>query len=223
MPIIIPTHVLELFCASGKPKLLPGGQGTTFCCGSIVMKPCDNPIEWNGLAPLLCKLNPVGYRLARPIQASDDRWEVDGWMATRMTSGTSGYAGHEAEALTACRCFHQELSEIYHSNDCPNWLGSKNTAYRKADRIAWGEEPWPQAFTDEIITYLKPIKEALHPIDLPYQITHGDPGGDNILFAENLAPALIDIAPYWRPAGYAIAMMFADGIAWRAANHLQYH
>ena len=64
----------------------------------------------------------------------------------------------------------------------------------------------------------KPIAEALRQIDLPNQITHGDSGGENVLFAKNLAPAMIDIAPYWRPAGYATAMMIADGIAWEGSE-----
>jgi len=175
-------------------------------------------VEWAGLAQILSKLRPVGYRVVEPIQALDNRWVIDGWMATRLIEGVSGYAGRETEALSACRCFHQDLSKVYTSTDCPDWLGNKPTIYRKADKLTWCEEPYPRKFNDDIAKILQPISEARSPIDLPNQITHGDPGGENVLFAENLAPAMIDIAPYWRPAGYAIAMMLADGIAWEGSN-----
>lgn len=46
------------------------------------------------------------------------------------------------------------------------------------------------------------------------QITHGDPGGDTILFPDPVPPEITDFAPYWRPPGYAKVMILADGIAW---------
>jgi len=215
---IIPSRVLSLFGASSEVIPLHGGQETTFCCDSIVVKPCSNPVEWTGLAPLLTQLRPVGYRVAKPIRAFDGRWEVDGWMATRLVEGTAGIKGREVEALSACRCFHQELSMVYNSTKCPDWLGYYPTVYWKADQLTWGELPFSVEFNDDVHEFLKPIVEALSPIPLNNQITHGDPGGDNILFAENQAPAIIDISPYWRPSGYAIAMMLSDGIAWEGSE-----
>lgn len=214
----IPPHVSKLFGASGQAISLPGGQGTSFRYDNIVLKPCDDPTEWTGLAPLLSKLCPDGYRIAKPVQALDGRWVVDGWLATYLVEGASGYAGSEKEALSACLRFHQDLSDVYKSTDRPNWLGCIPTIYRKADQLVWGELHMDGELGKDICKILNPIAEALSPIKLPNQITHGDPGGENVLFAENLDPAIIDIAPYWRPAGYAMAMMLADGIAWEGSK-----
>ena len=41
---------------------------------------------------------------------------------------------------------------------------------------------------------------------------------ENVLFAEGQDPAVIDISPYWRPAGFASAVVVADAICWRAAD-----
>lgn len=49
---------------------------------------------------------------------------------------------------------------------------------------------------------------------------HGDLGG-NVVFHETLPPAVIDVSPYWRPAGYADAIVVADAVAWgRAGDEL---
>ena len=34
----------------------------------------------------------------------------------------------------------------------------------------------------------------------------------NLLFADGLAPAVIDFSPYWRPAGWARAVYVIDGL-----------
>jgi hypothetical protein len=55
------------------------------------------------------------------------------------------------------------------------------------------------------------------PSRAPEQIVHGDLTG-NVLFAEPLAPAIIDFTPYWRPVGFASAVVVADAIAWHGAT-----
>jgi len=50
-------------------------------------------------------------------------------------------------------------------------------------------------------------------VDLPRQLVHGDLGG-NVLFRDVLPPAVIDVSPFWRPVGYADAVVVADAVAW---------
>ncbi|HDD56061.1 MAG TPA: hypothetical protein ENG59_07465 [Chloroflexi bacterium] len=211
------SQVLDQFNIQGEAVPLPGGQETTVQYEDIVLKPCENTGEWTGLAPILSQLEPDGYRIAMPVQAQDGQWVVDGWLATQFIEGTPGYAGNEEEALTACRYFHRDLNQVYSSHECPDWLTSEDSIWRKADKLAWGEVPLTDEF-DVVCEFLNPIVEGITPIDLPNQITHGDPGHDNVLFAPNQAPAIIDIEPYWRPSGYALAMMLADGIAWEGSK-----
>jgi uncharacterized protein (TIGR02569 family) len=55
------------------------------------------------------------------------------------------------------------------------------------------------------------------PVVAPSQLIHGDLTG-NVLFAEGMTPAVIDLAPYWRPAGYATAIVAADALVFHDAD-----
>lgn len=41
----------------------------------------------------------------------------------------------------------------------------------------------------------------------PDQLIHGDLNPSNFLVTPGAPPAIIDMAPYWRPAGFALAVM----------------
>jgi uncharacterized protein (TIGR02569 family) len=53
--------------------------------------------------------------------------------------------------------------------------------------------------------------------DVPRQVVHGDLTG-NVLFADGLPPAVIDLAPYWRPRDFASAVVVADAMTWEGAD-----
>ncbi|MCI1019464.1 hypothetical protein HWD99_12585 [Microbacterium sp. C5A9] len=50
-------------------------------------------------------------------------------------------------------------------------------------------------------------------MDAPAQIIHGDLLG-NVMFEWGQPPAIIDWAPYCRPAGFADAIVLADATCW---------
>jgi len=91
-----------------------------------------------------------------------------------------------------------------------------------ADRVAWGELDRP--LPAEVAT----LAARRRPVDLPPQLVHGDLGG-NVLFHPSLPPAVIDVSPFWRPPGYADAIVVADAVAWHGAGddlverHLRAH
>jgi hypothetical protein len=58
--------------------------------------------------------------------------------------------------------------------------------------------------------------DLCQPLTLAHQIVHGDLT-ENVLFAEGQPPAIIDFTPYWRPVGYAAAVV-ADAVCWRDAD-----
>jgi hypothetical protein len=64
---------------------------------------------------------------------------------------------------------------------------------------------------------VRPLLDRRRPVDLPCQLIHGDLGG-NVLFHDSLPPAVIDVSPYWRPPGYADAIVVADAVAWHGAG-----
>jgi uncharacterized protein (TIGR02569 family) len=49
------------------------------------------------------------------------------------------------------------------------------------------------------------------------QLVHGDLTG-NVLFADGLPPAVIDFSPFWRPPGYATAIVVGDALLWEGAD-----
>ena len=46
---------------------------------------------------------------------------------------------------------------------------------------------------------------------------HGDLT-ENVLFADGSSPAIIDFSPYYRPVGYATAIVVVDAIVWFGAQ-----
>jgi hypothetical protein len=68
-----------------------------------------------------------------------------------------------------------------------------------------------------VLDKLTPLLATTHSRDLD-QLIHGDLGG-NVIFPKepNVAPAVIDIAPYYRPAAYADAVIVDDAVAWEGA------
>lgn len=75
------------------------------------------------------------------------------------------------------------------------------------DRFAWGEASFPE---------LDDVLSALEPVDAPSQLIHGDLIG-NVLFQDELPPAIVDFAPYWRPTEFASAVVVADALSWEGA------
>jgi uncharacterized protein (TIGR02569 family) len=64
---------------------------------------------------------------------------------------------------------------------------------------------------------LERLLAHLRPIVAVNQLIHGDLTG-NVLFHPQLPPAIIDMVPYWRPAGFAAAIVVADALVWEGAD-----
>jgi hypothetical protein len=60
------------------------------------------------------------------------------------------------------------------------------------------------------------LAAVAYPLGRP-QIVHGDLTG-NVLLAAGMAPAVIDISPYWRPPAYADGIVVADALCWHGAQ-----
>ena len=80
--------------------------------------------------------------------------------------------------------------------------------------MAWGELP-----TSEVshVKHLTHLAAALRPLTTASQLIHGDLTG-NVLFDDRLPPAIIDLAPYWRPPAYASAIVVGDALTWEGAD-----
>lgn len=195
---------------------LPGGEGRTWRAGPIALKPGgEEPyIEWTAGLTAAIAPNPK-FRVATPVRASTGTWAVDGWWATTWLDGEHRSDTWET-VMTVSDDFHQAIAEA--KVPAPEFLRSGTSPWAVGDRVAWGEEAadpkWPSSVHD-MLARLAPQLSQSWPGPSP-QPTHIDIGG-NVLFADGLPPAVIDLSMYLRPASYAKAVLAADAVAWSAA------
>ena len=65
---------------------------------------------------------------------------------------------------------------------------------------------------------MKPrLASRLKPLTARSQLIHGDLGS-NVLFDDQLPPAVIDFSPRWRPPAFASAIVVADALVWEDAD-----
>jgi uncharacterized protein (TIGR02569 family) len=97
----------------------------------------------------------------------------------------------------------------------PGFLDRRTHHWAVGDRVAWGELP---AATFADVKHVPRLVAALRPVDeSASQLVHGDLTG-NVLFADGLPPAVIDFSPFWRPPGYAAAIVVGDALVWEGAD-----
>jgi hypothetical protein len=239
-------EVLACFGATAAPVALPGGQGTAWRAGDIVLKPAGDPQVAAWIAEVYrILLDRAGgdFRVPEPVRpAAGDRAESDraecgraagGWVARDRASGPWAawrwLPGEPAEwvglspcwprLVTVSRAFHAALAGL----PAPPWLGRDGTPWTLADQVTWGERD-PGAILEAsrgvpagLSGQVRRLFAALRPVRLPNQLVHGDLGG-NVLFAEGQPPAVIDFSPYWRPAGLAVSVAAVDALTWSGAD-----
>ncbi len=206
-----PRDVLRAFGVNGEPRSLPGGQGTSWAAGHVVLKPESGPChDW--LGTVLANLQPYGVRIAKPVPTTRGAWQHLGWSATERVEGVEpDHTSPKAwlDIVEAGRAFHRAVAHLSH----PPLLEERSDPWATADKAAWGERP-PGLHT--AFTAIVPrLREALEPLGRP-QLVHGDLAG-NVLFSPGLDPAVVDLSPYWRPRQYAEGIVLADALCWHDA------
>ena len=223
--------VLAAFGARADPVRLPGGEGTVWRAGEIVLKPAGDPrvARWTAglyrdLGPLTGRRDP-GFRVPRPLRTAAGDWVAGdpvtgGWVAWQWLRGEpaswAGVSPSWPRLTAASRAFHAALA----GRPAPSWLGRDGSPWTVGDQVAWGErDPGSvlAAAPGPLAAQLRSLLAALRPVRLPAQLIHGDLGG-NVLFADGEPPAVIDFSPYWRPAGLALAVAAVDALMWGGAS-----
>jgi len=231
--------VLASFGASADPVSLPGGEGTAWRAGDVVLKPAGDPrvARWTAdlyrdldpLGPLAARRDP-GFRVPRPLGTVTEDGAAGDWVAQDPLGGAwvawqwlpgepASWAGVSPSwpgLIAASRAFHAALA----GRPAPPWLGRDGSQWTIGDQVAWGErDPGSvlAAAPGPLAAQLRSLLAALRPVRLPAQLIHGDLGG-NVLFAAGEPPVVIDFSPYWRPAGLALAVAAVDALTWSGAD-----
>lgn len=205
-----PPDVLTAFGITTPPARLTGGQGQTFRSGSWILKPAPNVAETEWIAGILADLDQTGFRVARHKRATSGAWVVSGWSVQEHLDGEQR-TGAWPEIIAAGHALHHAFADAPR----PAFLDARTDPWAVADRVAWGEQPH-EAYP-ELAEALAPLVRRLRPVSQPCQLIHGDLTG-NVLFREGQPPAVIDISPYWRPAGFAAAIVVVDALTWEGAD-----
>ena len=203
--------MLAAFGAARQPRPLTGGQGTSWLCGDLVLKPNGDTVHaW--LADALAGITAAGFRLATPVRTTHGTWSEDGWSATRWLEGSPPdhtTAASWLRVIEAGRMFHRAVAHL----DLPPSLRAREDRWAVADRVAWGEQTI--RFHPGLVALRRRLQGALEPLGAS-QLVHGDLT-NNVLFSGTLPPAVIDISPYWRPPAYAEGVVVADALCWHGA------
>ncbi|MFB7251638.1 hypothetical protein [Microbacterium sp. NPDC056234] len=182
---------------------LSGGRGLAWRAENIVLRPseADGEVQWK--ADVLARLDhSERFRAPRPVRAESGEWSFDRWEAWQWLPGAADET-RVVDVLDTGNAFHAALSEL----ERPAFVDVADDPWSRADRMAWQEEDLP---TDPTLGQLA---GAFAPIEAPSQIVHGDLLG-NVLFERGAPATIIDWAPYWRPVGYASAIVLADAACW---------
>lgn len=185
-----------------------GGRGLTWRAGDTVLRPSAGDGETAWKADVLAGLtHSDGFRTPRPIRSRSGGWTVDGWEAWQWLPGHTDVT-RVVDILAAGAAFHEAIVDLGR----PSFIDAAHDPWATADRIAWDEEQRPEASD-----LRSRLTDAFRPVDAPSQIIHGDLLG-NVMFEAGQPPTIIDWAPYWRPTGFAAAIVLADAACWHGLD-----
>ncbi|PZF56434.1 hypothetical protein DEJ23_09655 [Curtobacterium sp. MCSS17_008] len=200
--------VLRTFGAAGRrPERLPGGRGSTWRAGAVVLRPHGDPREARWRSDVLARLeHTVGFRTPRPVPTLDGGWTADGWEAWTWCAGETAPERVE-DVIRAGAAFHRAVAGLRR----PAFLDTVDDAWSRADRAVWGTGSMPSGPTLDRLT------AAFRPVRSPSQLVHRDLLG-NVLFEPGEPPVVFDWAPSWRPVGYAAAIAAVDAVCWQGVE-----
>jgi uncharacterized protein (TIGR02569 family) len=198
--------------AGARPSLLPGGEGRSWRARDAVLKPVTNTAAAEYVAELLASLpESHAVRVPRPVRTTLDRWLSHGWAACSWLEGEPSI-GRWRDIVAAGTALHALLKDAPR----PAFLDDRDDVWAIGDRVAWQEQPLVIEHAELRASALR-FAARLRPCEEAAQLVHGDLTG-NVLLADGLPPAVIDVSCYWRPPSWALAIIAADALAWHSAG-----
>jgi uncharacterized protein (TIGR02569 family) len=217
----VPEGVLAAFGLAGAvPVRLPGGQGTAWRAGRVVLKPADSVRAGRWFAEVYDALTGPGFHVPRPLRALTGDWVALRWTAYQWVPGAvanwSAVSPRWPDMVAVSRALHAALIGI----PAPPWRATVENPWTIGDEVAWGErdpDPLLGPAAGPLAGQIWRLLAALRPVNLPSQLIHADLAG-NVLFADRLPPAVIDFSPLERPAGLPLAVVAVDTLMWHRAS-----
>ena len=216
-----PDRVLDLFAADGVLERLPGGRGTSWRAGDLVLSPGHDESEaW--IAPIQARLavrldeeSPRTLRLAMPVPARDGNVTAEGWAATRFEPGTTPCLDLAILRATA-HLLDAHLARAVPER--PSALDARTDQWAGADRAAYDPEVAVTAAADRpepgLADLVTRLVAELDDTDLGReQLVHADLSGNVFLDASGV-PFVIDFSPAWRSPLWAEAVCVLDSVLW---------
>lgn len=202
--------VRSAFVCLERPVLLPGGEGQSWRCGDVVLKPATDRDQAAWIADVLSRVSVDGLVVPEPVRGATGEWVVDGWTAARWVDAQPR-DGAWHDVMRAGRAFHGALAAVPR----PAWMDRADDWWRRADRVAWESRRASGAL--ELVALVARLRVLLSPVALPEQVVHADLCG-NVLFDARDRPVVLDFSPYWRPREWASAVVAVDAYEWEGAG-----
>jgi len=203
-------EALSAFDAHGPLRMVDERGGRTWIGERVVLKRDIGEREWTWIAENLNDFRTERFRVPKVFRARDGRLFVDGWCAQERVDGFHA-KDRWPDVIDAGERFHRHIADVPR----PDYLEAETHPWAVADRVAFDEErvevPGP------IASEVARLQSFLAPCTLPAQVIHSDLT-NNVLFHDDLPPAIIDLTPRFRPAGFAIGIVVFDALAYESAS-----
>ncbi len=217
--------VLAAFGLRGEPRHLKGGiSQTVWRVGDVVLKPVQepNPGEGDWVATALNTIDERGFRVAKPVRATNGAWLYNGWTAWHWIEGDH-CLDRWRDVIDAARAFHTELpraAERAGLRAQPEWLEPRSHRWARSERTVWHGAPLPEQAIYDVPEWAEweRARAAGPPLnaaeEAQCQVVHGDVAGNTLVGAGVDTIALIDVSPGWRSAASVDAQIAVEAVAW---------
>ncbi len=216
-------------------------EGTEFLCNLQARLLALKPEAYRIAEPLVLKsaltapvtlLPQINHLYYTAVDSSNP--DATAWTATFYLPGAGDPTVNAPELLLASRALHADLRALVPTP--PPCIASRVDRWAWGDRYGWSEvvtsaipDIDPKFVEGTLRPWLARLEVLLRRLEAQSavkseedevtraQFIHGDLSG-NLLFHSNLPPAIIDFSPYWRPVGYAEAIVASDLLLWKKGD-----
>ncbi|MEO1064199.1 MAG: phosphotransferase [Actinomycetota bacterium] len=202
--------VLRGFGLDGaSPAPLPGGEGTSFLAGELVLKPTADVELARWCQELAARCSSTRAVLPAPVAGRAGDWVVDGWTATTYVTGLRPLVDEPRLVIETGLHLASAVAAAGIADTGPVRL--RTDRWARADRFVWGEEEL--ALEAEPAAIAEALRHRCGPADGDPTVIHGDLSGN--VFADPAGRSVVlDLTPYVRPVRYGSAIVVADHLLW---------